>query len=318
MAIRFYSSLDPGAPALSDQSIFDCVKSVLKACLVTGYGGKDPAGWELTHELGSGFTVFNGSAHYTFESFGGESVNVYMHEALLNTESTVPLGVNTRSEDWFDGAPNAQKHVYGFWMAGIPNKHWSVLCDERTVHFLFSSNAGTATQPSTQFARYLYFGEYENGSGLTGPSAQVALGGGVSGGSAGGIAHPSLARGYTLLRSPTTGLNTGVPAARVLALRPRLETNAQAWNSTILISHISMTPVPLLAGGVPVGRLRGMMCEPTLSCYTLSRVVELLGGSDVWQQRITPIMLANSKTYLPMFPTTVVGGLFVSFDEEDW
>lgn len=43
--VKFYSWQDNDAPQLANAD--GCIKTILKACLVTGYGGKDGAGWEM-------------------------------------------------------------------------------------------------------------------------------------------------------------------------------------------------------------------------------------------------------------------------------
>ena len=48
MTIHVYKSTDAGAPVLSNTA--GAVNQILKACLVTGYGNKDPAGWELVYD----------------------------------------------------------------------------------------------------------------------------------------------------------------------------------------------------------------------------------------------------------------------------
>lgn len=46
--VKVYKWNDVGAPTL-DKSL-GCIGAILKACLVTGYGAKEGAGWTLTHE----------------------------------------------------------------------------------------------------------------------------------------------------------------------------------------------------------------------------------------------------------------------------
>ncbi len=46
--VKFYSSQDNKAPIL--ESSDGCIKTILKACLVTGYGDKQSAGWTMAFE----------------------------------------------------------------------------------------------------------------------------------------------------------------------------------------------------------------------------------------------------------------------------
>lgn len=46
--VKFYSWKDQDAPQLQD--VYGCIKTILKACLVTGYGDKESAGWTSLFE----------------------------------------------------------------------------------------------------------------------------------------------------------------------------------------------------------------------------------------------------------------------------
>ena len=48
--VRHYSSTDTDAPQLPANNWTGAIKTILKACLVTGYGGKPGAGWTLREE----------------------------------------------------------------------------------------------------------------------------------------------------------------------------------------------------------------------------------------------------------------------------
>lgn len=48
--VRLYSHTDNEAPQLPANNWTGALKTILKACLVTGYGGKPGAGWTLREE----------------------------------------------------------------------------------------------------------------------------------------------------------------------------------------------------------------------------------------------------------------------------
>ena len=48
--VTLYSSTDPDAPQLPTKDWTVAIKTILKACLVTGYGGKAGAGWQIRDE----------------------------------------------------------------------------------------------------------------------------------------------------------------------------------------------------------------------------------------------------------------------------
>lgn len=53
--VRHYSSQDTNAPALSNAD--GAIKTILKACLITGYGEKDGAGWRMLDESDASMLV---------------------------------------------------------------------------------------------------------------------------------------------------------------------------------------------------------------------------------------------------------------------
>lgn len=48
--VTLYQSTDPDAPQLGSNNWQGAIKTILKACLVSGYGGKQGAGWAMTDE----------------------------------------------------------------------------------------------------------------------------------------------------------------------------------------------------------------------------------------------------------------------------
>ena len=50
LPVTLYQSTDPEAPQLGRDDWTGAIKTILKACLVTGYGGKQGAGWAMTDE----------------------------------------------------------------------------------------------------------------------------------------------------------------------------------------------------------------------------------------------------------------------------
>jgi hypothetical protein len=66
-----FSSTDSSAPQISygTRTIGD-VKAIIKACLVTGYGSKDSAGWSITNEVGGVAEFTSPSAEMSNYSIG--------------------------------------------------------------------------------------------------------------------------------------------------------------------------------------------------------------------------------------------------------
>lgn len=57
VAVTLYSSADPEAPQLSSNNWTGAIKTILKACLVTGYGSKQGAGWAISDETDNKATI---------------------------------------------------------------------------------------------------------------------------------------------------------------------------------------------------------------------------------------------------------------------
>lgn len=76
--VKVYRWDDTGAPAL-DKSV-GCIGTILKACLVTGYGTKVSAGWTLTHEDTASKTKVLG-----FDDMTGLPVSLRLSNENANT-----------------------------------------------------------------------------------------------------------------------------------------------------------------------------------------------------------------------------------------
>ena len=94
MTIRYYSSLDDGAPllpAVSSQRFIDNLRIVLINCLVTGYASKPGAGWTLAHDHPDGFTLSNGEGYINFVSVNSSNVAIYLLEDNLPLELAMEM-----------------------------------------------------------------------------------------------------------------------------------------------------------------------------------------------------------------------------------
>lgn len=330
MTIRYYSSLDDGAPllpAVSSQRFIDNLRIVLLNCLVTGYASKPGAGWTLAHDHPDGFTLSNGEGYINFVSVNSSTVAIYLLEALTDTSKAEVQGYNRRSGLWSEGGAQPQRHLHnGSSFAGGSNpKGWCVVADDKTVTLQWLG-ASTSLDVSYAFGGVLHFGRYWP---AIGDASFCALGGQHLGSSG---AYFSIQSSGTTLRNAFDGtIAQGEPYYRAGLFN---ESNQNQQQSTIIPAGLpSLRPsrVALVGYGAVLsgstsgssgrhcGRLRGLLCEPSLSAAYVSKVLPLLGvANPVWQDKLRPLTLPDGRQWVPLYPHTNDLGAFVSLDPADW
>lgn len=333
MTVRVYSSLDTGAPVLSG-NFYARLRTILKACLVDGYGSKPAAGWSIVHDLTNGFSLSNGDGVINFVYNGTYDVAVYIMEAVTDGTTALASGVNRRSASWYDGNSTTERNlIYGAQLSIGSNPHWVLVADEKTCIWMHSGGTSTADQTSSSGGATHYFGNYLNALGLTGPGLFCSLGGWPDASGNQRFAYADGRYGM-MLRNPYTGLVEQGTTARYGASLP-LHTRG---GGLFYISSVPKTQMdrlyPVRAGlmcyGTGVngsssassaglaGYLRGVISEPMLATTKLSQVLTYLGLSNTWQARVQPITLPNSDVWVPMYPHETDAGLFVSLDPAYW
>lgn len=334
MAVRYYSSLDTGAPVLpstSGQRFFDNLRLILKACLVDGYGAKPAAGWTVGHEHADGFSLRNasGEGFVNVVSITTGAVAIYLMETISDGTAALASGYNRRSGPWFDGqADTGRQYLYGqTFNIGYANKQWCVVADERTAVFLWSSY-DTAVDSQNTNGGLLYIGAYQPS---VGGSGFCALGGSVSSTAAPCLASPSYAAG-TVLRNPLDGtvVQGASPGYRAGAV---CEASAVSLYNKTKLAPALLRPmrVSLVGRGAGIsgstspaldtycGLLRGLIAEPGLSDAYLSKVLPVLGvASPTYQDKIRPLTLPGGQQWVPLYPHISDLGVFVSLDPADW
>lgn len=320
MTIRFYSSLDTGAPALSGSPI-DRIRQILLACLVNGYGTKPAAGWVIGHQNALGFSLGNGDGFISFADSNGNSYTAKPLETITGTSGGHATGNNEQY--------SALHYNVGYVGANV---HWYVIADDKTVIYYIGGNGTTADLPGVSAGANgsaHYFGRYLNGSGL-GPTF-CSLGGSAN-------ASPWIPRlsnsantSYgSALRNPFTNLiDQGANPRYALACN-----GYRGWTigtaSKLILQRITPIRAAVMCFGaglsgaiqdtsmVFAGLLRGVVGDPVLSGALLSEVLALFGQPNTWQQRVRPITLPNGKQWVPLYPHDSEGGYFVSLDPADW
>lgn len=338
MTVRHYSHLDAGAPILSGD-LYARVRLVLMACLVNGYGTKPPAGWAVEHEVTAGFSLSNGDGVISFVRSGANGYQAYIMESISDGSSALPLGVNRRSADWYDGAATSNRQSFYSQATGFVSATpcWSVVADGKTciINFAGGTSGGATVSGSAEGAAH-YFGQYINGLGLTGPAAFCSLGGwyGVGNGQAFGIASN---RFGMALRNPFNGLIDQGAArygassitysrepvsislvGRVLTATLTDPGRIQPIRAGVMCYGATLTGSASAATALAAGYLRGVISDPLLCGFTLSNVAALLGVPDTRATWVGPIAVPGGRQWVPLFPNNQDSGFFVSLDPADW
>lgn len=322
MTVRFYSSLDTGAPSLSGTRLIDRMRAILMACLVTGYGEKTAAGWTVGHDHADGFSLNNGEGIINLVHFNNDAYLAYIMESITSGTTALASGINRRSSTWYDGASSAERQV--LYVTGrATNAHWYVVADDKSCIVLLGGSTTTAEAVAGNGVSHI-FGRYLNAAGLGG---FCSLGGAESQYSATGTL---IGFGGTLLRHPFTGVVDQGAAPRCACLAAQYQTAVRVSRSVLQPSRLTPVRAGLMAYGAGLsattsaasavfcGQLRGVVSDPVLSGALASQVLPLLGSSNTWQARVTPISLANGTQWLPLFAAANDYGFFVSLDPADW
>ncbi|NHN78442.1 hypothetical protein HA520_14340 [Azotobacter chroococcum] len=325
MPVRYYSSLDTGAPAQQGSRLIDYVKAILKACLVDGYGSKPAAGWSMGHEHADGFSLFNGTGYINFVANGSQCYTAYIMESITDGSTALAGGVNRRSGSWYDGSASAARQQFytsGFY--NLANPHWFVVADEKTCTFMWGVFT-SGLDAGGSYAGAHHFGNYITDLG----QEDFCSMGGVNTSS---TSSQTRMYGYSgmVLRNPFTGLvDQGTDAiyaslgASFISGQVYSLAQYQVNELTLVRSRVHGYGTTLVGStsvtyACACGRLRGLMTDPVLTHVYASKALSLFGVADTWQGRVQPITLAGGKQLVPCWPNTGDMGYFVSLDSADW
>lgn len=168
MPVRVYRSTDQGAPTLNGTA--GSLINVLSACLVDGYGGKQPAGWSKPYS-GSGVAVFrqgqwNGNVsrpQYYLRVLDDGSLQAAGREAAVRAYEAM----TDTSDSGTNPFPTPQQMASGLCVrkshfADTGARGWILAADHRTFFLLvyhssgFNINYGSRADGWTG----MYFGDY--------------------------------------------------------------------------------------------------------------------------------------------------------------
>lgn len=300
-----YHRDQPGAPALvystaaNNIAHFTAFKTVLKACLVTGYGALPAAGWLLINE-GTNFIVLRTgslSGYVCLTWVSGAVVRVYLAETYTGMSGDVMVGDGLKSGN-ADGVSLPQT-LPAFYLAyDSGNTNWTVVADSKTFVLVMAGNFSNSELDGALSYRAisLYAGEDSAG-------ALIALGGSATTSTSGSSVpgYFSSFNGFTALKDPATGLlvggaaiNVSIPVlARNVAISPSLQ--------TVKLAGAQLVKAVWSGNSILSGALRGVSVVADLTNVTsASQGAQCLGRTTAMKIRDAnaPIDLGDGHVYL--------------------
>lgn len=296
-----------GAPALTystSDSIdhFSAFKTILKACLVEGYGSTPAAGWELVEENANLLILRSGShSGYICFSHASTAVTVSMCDVYMGggVSGGVIVGEGAVSGTIASSAVPHKLMVRSL-VRYATSSSWALIADDKTCIILMAC-AGTSSTPVELTGNVggdpyavgaLYFGEDSNGNFIacggenttaTGSSAAVS-----------GFSD----KGFTSLRNPSTGLL--VDTGGIYIQTPMLQRYSGSYSQAASPLPVAyLTPFSWVSAGT-FGDFRGI-CTDVRSLHNYpSYGAAMLGYTgDYLTSRTfnTPIPLDEENTY---------------------
>lgn len=288
-----YKYSDPGVPGYSfstdngSQLHFAALKVVLKACLVSGYGSKQPAGWELISEGTDWLTLRNGSHsgyfHLAYYSNGSSSrVDIYVAASFAGVSSPPQMsGVGVVSGNVFNSS--APQRLLVTWLANNPSYHaWTLIADERSFVLSWTgNNSGVVFPPSylaTQIS--LYAGETTRGDFISV--------GGTNQASTGSVSARFDTDGVSWLSDPESGLLVSSFTSGSVISHSELLMGASERVGHLPSPAQSLVPVAIFgamgAGSGALayaGELRGCCVLPAYSGIWCAQLLQMLSPGSV-------------------------------------
>lgn len=337
MTVRSYSSLDTGAPAFtSSTSTQECLRTILMACLVNGFGSNPAAGWTVGHDVTDGFSLYNGDGYANFVYNANTSSILYLMESITDGTTALASGVNRRSGNWFDGSTNtAKQYLYLATTSASASVFWNVVADEKTCYVQLIKYLN-----SSSYFFSVSFGNYKNSSDLTGPAVFSAFGGSRTATTTSIVGGSSESTNFagTLLRNPWTGLVDQGTSPQVGAVAPcslqSQSTNGSGPRPYSVVPKLYLQPLAVGAFGPSftdgstyayaeyAGAPRGLLTDPFIAGADVGSIFPLLGfsqGASNNISRVSRYTLPSGKQV--MFWTLSWSNsrnILISLDDEDW
>jgi len=175
--VRVYKSTDSGAPA-HPTATKGTMAALLRACLVTGYGSKAPAGWSEPHVESGNIACFRApeGAQQFFQLADTQATNVNV---------AVMAGFESMS-DVATGQGGWGSKYFGKRSTVVGSTAWWVVADERTVYVFLDTTRGLTGHVFGEYRSFVdddpynsLIGGHQNAGGvytISGPSPNANAG----------------------------------------------------------------------------------------------------------------------------------------------
>lgn len=318
-----YSSIDTGVPSISigtgDTFYFGALKTILKACLVSGYGSKPSAGWTLAAEDTNYLILRNGSGSgyicFTYTTLG--FVRISLAATFDGVASNIITGQGVKSGIAANNA--TPQMIYIGALATSTRFCWAIAADNKSAVltlFWYANNAGQAYENMTSGSfpgLTLAFGEDTSGN-------FVAVGGSNTTSTGNSSVNNFNAAGMTVLRDPATGLL--VDTGSISPATPLGPTAAQAGATVYPLERVDLVRFPWMTTAKDAGNLRGVAVQPNAvgyMNYTLRSVGRGSAVTDITlNNAANPFELVSGVWVSPLKTYFNNGGMFMTTDARFW
>lgn len=322
-----YHRDQPGAPALAypvglnSIAQFNTFKTILKACLVDGYGTIPAAGWNLVGEGTNYLVLGNGTGHVCFTWDNNGLQTIYLAQTFLGVVNDVMQGDGLCSGVSASRAIPQRIDSYCLQYQTTAST-WHMMADSKTFILVIASAQGSSNNEVTP--DYVY--NYTSATIYVGDDSEgnfIAVGGrNQAGGTGSGVSNyfsgsgkSGANFGFTSLVNPATGLlvGDGSISVELLGVSPAalVATDVQPATMTAAIPEVSLFGISWVGNGSPAGRLRGLAVPAQLIfSRSVSSAMQCMGNPLT---RIREASLSadlnDGYTYLPR----IVGGYSTFF-----
>lgn len=302
MAIVYHRD-QAGAPALVYQPAanniahFTAVKTVLKACLVSGYGVQAAAGWELISE-GANYIVLRNGTHtgYLGLTWAAGVIRVYLSETYTGMSGDVMTGDGLKTGT-AAGSSLPQVIASRYLAHSAANTCWTMVADART--FTLSMVGDTAN-------RELYDASYNGFTLYAGEDSAerfLALGGYATASTNANNAYGyfSSSTGMTVLKDPATGLLVSGGAIDVVTPALMRTTADLGFSQIVKFANAQLNKIAWVGSSVLSGTLRGIAGVADLAnALSINQAAQCLGRESVMNYRDanSALDLGDAHTYL--------------------
>lgn len=295
-----------GAPAVTFSTTtsvrFESFKTLLKACLVDGYGAYPAAGWELVAE-DSSYIVLRPATQsgYVCFALSGSVIRVSVAATYTGVSGSYIQGDGAKSGI---SSGNTAPHIlYTYMLTNSSSSSWSIVADERTFICNFTVYDGSPNTPTPNDYSTGSYGSTMFYAGEDSAGNFMVVGGGSATGT-GASAPDGLFTdpAVTSLKNPRTGLLVSADSLGAYFTLYNLIGSAQmtTLSEAAVFPEVQLVKVPWVVPGHFCGFLRGMVSVPMLSRLFFKSVFEALGLSGVNSRNVTvPFSLDGVNNWIP-------------------